>query len=118
MDTSQDIPYEVPYLDVYTVQSVMKLGGKKKLDTLISILNDSAPLRIQDLKDAGTLSAAQSAAKMLKVSAGSLGLARLEDLCDQILNCKTWESGSSLVAQTEQAFKLGHKALLSHRNGL
>jgi HPt (histidine-containing phosphotransfer) domain-containing protein len=96
----------------------MKLGGKKKLDTLIAILNESGPLRLQDLKDAKTLPAAQSAAKMLKVSAGSLGLARLEDLCDQIVGCKSWNPASDLIQEVEQAYRKGVKALLSHRNEL
>jgi len=109
---------EIPYLDLYTVQSVMKLGGKKKLDTLIAILNESGPLRLQDLKAAATLPAAQSAAKMLKVSAGSLGLARLEDLCDQIVGCKTWDQALELIQEVEQAYRKGLKALLSHRNEL
>jgi hypothetical protein len=107
---------EIPYLDLRTVQSVMKLGGKKKLDTLISVLNESAPLRIQDLKDAQTLATAQSAARMLKVSAGSLGLARLEDLCDQIVGAKTWTPGADLLKEVELSYRRGVKALLSHRN--
>ena len=107
---------EIPYLDLYTLQSVMKLGGKKKLDTLIAILNESGPLRLQDLKDAKTLPAALSAAKMLKASAGSLGLARLEDLCDQIVACKTWSPASELIQEVEQAYRKGVKALSTYRN--
>jgi hypothetical protein len=55
---------------------------------------------------------------MLKVSAGSLGLARLEDLCDQIVGCKTWSPASDLIQEVEQAYRRGLKALLSHRNEL
>ncbi|HTB21311.1 MAG TPA: hypothetical protein VK914_01245 [bacterium] len=109
---------EIPYLDLHTVQSVMKLGGKKKLDALIGSLNDLAELRMQDLKDAQTLSQAQSAAKGLKISASSLGLARLEDLCDQILSGQSWQAGSNLVAQTELALTKGRQALSAYRAGI
>jgi len=109
---------EIPFLDLHTVQSVMKLGGKKKLDALIGSLNDLAELRMQDLKDAATISQAQSAAKGLKISAGSLGLARLEDLCDQILGGNSWQAGSGIVAQTELALKKGRQALLLYRAGI
>jgi hypothetical protein len=117
-EETMDSGPEIPYLDLHTVQSVMKLGGKKKLDALIGSLNDLAELRMQDLKDAQTLSQAQSAAKGLKISASSLGLARLEDLCDQILSGQSWQAGSNLVAQTELALTKGRQALSAYRAGI
>lgn len=114
MDSNQDIPD----LDQRTVQNVMKLGGKKKLDALISSFSDAGPVRMQDLKEAPVLAQARTAAQALKISAGNLGLARLEDTCDQILSCKTWAPGSALLKQAEQAFERGRKALLAYRSGI
>jgi|GEM_PF-2889336 len=114
MDPGKDIPD----LDQRTLQSVMKMGGKKKLDNLIDILDGSGSIRIQDLKGAKTLADAKEAAKSLKNSAGNLGLAQLEDICDQILDCKAWSPGSGLLKQAEAAFERGRKALRAYRGGI
>jgi hypothetical protein len=107
---------EIPTLDPRAFASVMKLGGKKKLDALMALLSESAPARLKELAEATTLGEAKASAQALKTSAGNLGLARLEDLCDQILTAKTWTPGSGLVASMEAAFKKGHQALLAERS--
>jgi HPt (histidine-containing phosphotransfer) domain-containing protein len=109
---------DIPYLDQRTMLSVMKMGGKKRLDSLIDMVKGAGPVRIQDLKEARTLAEAKKAAQALKGSANNLGLAKLEDVCDQILESKTWTPGSALLGQAEQAWDRGKKALLDYRNGI
>lgn len=105
---------EIPPFDPRAVDNVMKLGGKKKLDALIEILNGSAPHRLEDLKKAASPAQARTAAQSLKVTAGNLGLARLEDLCDQVLEANR-APDAALARQLEQALGLGRKALAEHR---
>jgi HPt (histidine-containing phosphotransfer) domain-containing protein len=112
MDTNSDIPD----LDLRSVQSVMKLGGKKKLDALIALIQESGPARLREIKEAQSLSEARAAAQALKTSAGNLGLARLEDLCDQLIASKSWAPGSPLIQQMELSYRAGHKALLEQRS--
>ncbi len=108
---------DVPEFDPRSVDRVMKLGGKKKLDELIGILDASAPVRLEDLKKASGAGSVRAAAQSLKVTAGGLGLAKLEDLCDRVL-----ETGASpdagFLRQLEQAWTAGRKALGRHRAGL
>jgi HPt (histidine-containing phosphotransfer) domain-containing protein len=106
---------EIPFLDPYAFNTVMKMGGKKKLDTLLGLLRESAPARLQEIKAAPSLAEAKAAAAALKTSAGNLGLARLEDSCDQILAFKTWDGAPALVASMEQSYRKGLEALLSQR---
>ena len=106
---------EIPDFDPRIVQSVMKLGGKKRLDALMAVLSESGPLRLQDLKEARTKPEARAAAQALKGSAGGLGLAALEDLCDQMLNLDPWPQDSDLPQRAEQAFARGNKALSLYR---
>ena len=109
---------EIPYLEPRAVASLMKLGGKKKLDALMAVLDASGPLRLADLQNARDLAAAKAAAQALKPTAAGLGLARLEDLCDQILARRDWKRPDPLGAQVEQAFEQGRRALHQHRAGL
>lgn len=105
-------------LDPRAVQSIMKLGGKKKLDTLTQMAQEHGPARIQELGEAADLKEAQAAARALKVSAANLGLAALEDLCDQVIECKTWQKGHPLAAACGGALQRGLKALAAERSRL
>jgi hypothetical protein len=102
-------------LDPHALQSVMKIGGKKKLDTLIQMLKEHGPQRLAELAQAGSLAEAQSAAKVLKNSAINLGLSSLENCCDEILDAAQWSSGSALAAQAKAAYQRGLAALLAER---
>lgn len=67
------------------IGSVMKQGGKKKLDTLLTLFRAEAPQRVAEIESAADLTEAKAAARVLKTSAGNLGLLGLEDLCDRVL---------------------------------
>jgi HPt (histidine-containing phosphotransfer) domain-containing protein len=67
------------------IQSVMKSGGKKKLDALLGMFKTEAPQRVSEILTAADAVEAKAAARVLKSSAGNLGLLGLEDLCDQVL---------------------------------
>jgi HPt (histidine-containing phosphotransfer) domain-containing protein len=108
-------PAEIPNFDPYAFNSLMKMGGKKKLDALIGLLKESAPARMAELKAAPSLSEAQAAARALKTSAGNLGLARLEDFCDQVLVLKAWDAGNGLIPQMDASLRQGLAALLAQR---
>jgi HPt (histidine-containing phosphotransfer) domain-containing protein len=96
----------------------MKLGGKKKLDTLMQLLQEHGPVRIAELSGTAELKEAQAAAKALKSSAANLGLGALEDLCDQILEAKAWTLGHPLAAQAKAALASGSAALQAERSRL
>lgn len=100
---------EFPDLDPKAFQGLMKMGGKKKLDTLVQMLKEHGPARIAELKGPDGV----AAAKVLKTSASHLGLAALEDLCDQVVEAGTVPAG--LPAQAEAALKRGLAALEAER---
>lgn len=105
-------------LDSRAIQSLMKMGGKKKLDTLIELFKEQGPARVQELLSASSLSEAQAAARVLKTSASHLGLSVLEDLCDQVLKAHQWSGGSPLAQQIQASYPLALSALLAERNRL
>lgn len=105
-------------LDPHAVHSIMKIGGKKKLDTLIQMLKDHGPTRLAELAQADDAAEAHAAAQALKSSAINLGLSALEDLCDQILAAKDWAPNSALASQAQAAFQRGLAALTAERNRL
>ena len=107
---------EIPEFDQRGFLSLMKLGGKKKVDALMELLGQSAPVRITELKAAKSLAEAKAAVQALKMSAGNLGLARLEDYCDQILESKTWPLPGGMIHHVELAYAHGHKALQAQRD--
>jgi hypothetical protein len=107
---------DIPTLDPHAFHSVMKIGGKKRLDALMGLLNESGPARIREIKEATSLSEAKAAASVLKSSASNLGLARLEDLCDQIIDAKTWSPNPELVRQLEQSYRQGREGLQALRD--
>jgi HPt (histidine-containing phosphotransfer) domain-containing protein len=104
---------EFPDLDPKAVQSLMKMGGKKKLDTLIELLKQHGPARVAELKAAKTREEAHAAARALKQSASHLGLAALEDLCDQTLEAR--EGWNALAEQIAAALQRGLAALSAER---
>ena len=108
----------IPDLDPRAVQSLMKLGGKKKLDTLMQLLLEHGPQRIAELSGTPDLREAQAAAKALKSSAANLGLGSLEDVCDQILEAQAWSAGHPLAAQAKAALARGSSALQAERRRL
>lgn len=105
----------IPDLDPHAIHGIMKMGGKKKLDSLIQMLKDHGPARIQELLEASTLSEAQSAARVLKGSASHLGLGNLEDLCDQVLEAVQWTQRSPLAQQIQASYPRALSALLAER---
>jgi hypothetical protein len=108
----------IPDLDPRAIQGMMKMGGKKKLDTLIQMLQDHAPVRLKELAAATALSEAQAAARVLKTSASHLGLGSLEDCCDQVLESASWSPGSPLAAEAAAAYQRGLAALTALRQTL
>lgn len=105
----------IPDLDPRALQGVMKMGGKKRLDTLIQMIQEHGPKRVQELAVASSLAEAQAAAAALKTSASHLGLSALEDLCDQVLEAKQWAPGSPLASQASDALKRALTALAKER---
>lgn len=101
---------EFPDLDPKAFQGLMKMGGKKKLDTLVQMLKEHGPARIAELKG----SEGVAAAKALKTSASHLGLAALEDICDQIIEAGA--VSSALSGQADAALKRGLAALQAERS--
>jgi predicted transcriptional regulator len=93
----------------------MKMGGKKKLDALIQLIQESGPARVAELAATPDLREAQAAARALKTSAANLGLAALEDLCDQVIEAKAWSQGHPLAGEAKAALARGHAALLAER---
>jgi HPt (histidine-containing phosphotransfer) domain-containing protein len=106
---------DIADLDPHALQSVMKIGGKKKLDTLIQMLKEHGPQRLNELDQSNSLGEAQSAAKVLKNSAINLGLSSLENCCDEILAASQWNAGSPLAAQAKAAYQRGLAALMAER---
>jgi HPt (histidine-containing phosphotransfer) domain-containing protein len=106
---------DIPDFDPRAFNSIMKMGGKKKLDALTALFAESAPARLRELVAAQDLGEARAAAQALKNGAGNLGLGRLEDLCDQVLNAKSWPAAPGLVAAMEQAYRRGQTALQAER---
>jgi hypothetical protein len=106
---------EFPDLDPRSVQSLIKSGGKKKLDTLIEMLKTNAPQRLKELQAAGSPEEAKAVARVLKTSASNLGLAALEDVCDQIIEGKTWTAGSPLAKDAQVKYQAGLAALVKVR---
>lgn len=104
-----------PDLDLHALQSLMKIGGKKKLDALIQMLRENGPARLQELSAASEVAEAHAAARALKSSAINLGLSSLETVCDEILEAKTWAPKSPLAAQAEGAYRRGLTLLASER---
>jgi hypothetical protein len=70
---------------------------------------------VKELAEAGSLAEAKAAAAPLKTSASHLGLAALEDLCDQVLEAQHWAPGNPLPAQASAALKAGLAALDKER---
>ena len=105
----------IPDLDPRAAHSLMKMGGKKKLDALMQLLKESGPARVAELAATPDLREAQAAARALKSSAANLGLAALEDLCDQVLEAKAWSAKHPLAAEAEAALARGSAALLAER---
>lgn len=68
------------------LQSIIKQGGKKKLDTLLTLFRKEAPLRIAEIEATKDAVDAKATARVLKASCATLGLLGLEDLCDQIIS--------------------------------
>lgn len=106
---------EIQDFDKHALQSLMKIGGKKKIDALIQMMKDSGPARLQELKETNELAEAKAAAQALKSSAIHLGLNGVEAACDQILEAKSWSAQAALALQAEAAFKRGWSALQTER---
>jgi hypothetical protein len=109
---------ELPDLEPHAYQSLLKLGGKKKLDTLLDLLKANGHERVKELQHTADLSEAKAAARPLKSSAANLGLAALEDVCDQILAAKTWSLKHPLSLEAEAKLRKGLALLIQARAGL
>ena len=108
----------IPDLDLRTLQSLLKLGGKKQLDAEILLLKQDGAMRLKEWAAAEDLREAQAAARALKRSAAKLGLAALEDCCDQVLEAETWPSQPGLVDRARKAMKDGLQAVDLERSQL
>ena len=97
------------------IQSVMKSGGKKKLDVLLNLFKAEAPQRAEEIATAADEIEAKAAARVLKSSAGNLGLLGLEDLCDQILAGGNFKA---LAPQVKAALNGSLRYLESQRKAL
>ena len=107
---------DLPDLDPRSFQSLLKLGGKKKLDTLMEMLQANGPQRIQELLSAPSLEEAFAATRPLKTSAANLGLAALEDSCDQILALRAWTPKHPLALEAQSRLAKGQTALKQARS--
>ena len=67
------------------LQSIIKQGGKKKLDTLLALFRKEAPRRLEEIEATTDAVDAKATARVLKASCATLGLLGLEELCDQII---------------------------------
>lgn len=105
-------------LDPHAYQSLLKQGGKKKLDTLMDMLKANGPQRIQELLATNSVDEAKSIARALKSSAANLGLASLEDSCDQILTQNAWSPKHPLALEAQRRLGLGQAALIKARQTL
>jgi hypothetical protein len=109
---------DLPDLDPRAFQSLMKVGGKKKLDALLEMLKTNGPQRIHELLEADNLIEAQAAARALKNSAVNLGLSALEDTCDQILAAKDWKAKHALAVSAQSQLAKGQAALDKARQSI
>jgi hypothetical protein len=105
----------IPDLDSKALQRLMKAGGKKQLDTEIQLIKDDGAMRLKEWGAASDLREAQSAARALKASAAKLGLAALEDLCDQVLEAELWPVDPALLESAKGALQRGLRALEKER---
>jgi hypothetical protein len=106
----------IPDFDPKALQRLMKVGGKKQLDTEMQLIKDDGSMRLKEWAAASELREAQSAARALKASAAKLGLAALEDLCDQVLEAQSWPLDPSLVETAKGALQRGLRLLDSQRS--
>lgn len=97
------------------LQSVMKSGGKKKLDALLVLFKSEAPQRVAEIASATDGIEAKAAARVLKSSAGNLGLLGLEDLCDQVLAGQDFKA---LAPEIKAALSKANSYLDSQRKAL
>jgi hypothetical protein len=109
---------DLPDLDPRPYQSLLKLGGKKKLDTLLDLLKANGHERVKELQGTPDLTEAKAAARALKSSAANLGLAALEDVCDQVLALKAWSPRHPLSLEAESKLRKGLTLLIEARQGL
>jgi hypothetical protein len=68
------------------LHSIVKQGGKKKLDALLTMFRREAPIRLAEIEATKDAVDAKATARVLKSSCANLGLLGLEDLCDQIIS--------------------------------
>ncbi|HTB33756.1 MAG TPA: hypothetical protein VK842_02755 [bacterium] len=106
----------IPDLDPKALQRLMKMGGKKQVDSETQLIKADGAMRLKEWAAAGDLREAQSAARALKASAAKLGLAALEDLCDQVLEAQAWPIDASLVETAKGALQRGLRALDNERS--
>jgi hypothetical protein len=109
---------ELPDLEPHAYQSLLKLGGKKKLDTLLDLLKANGHQRVTEMQGTADLAEAKAAARALKSSAANLGLASLEDVCDQVLAAKAWSLKHPLSVEAEAKLRKGLSLLVQARAGL
>lgn len=67
------------------LHSIIKQGGKKKLDTLLALFRKEAPQRLAEIEATKDTVEAKATARVLKASCATLGLLGLEESCDQII---------------------------------
>jgi hypothetical protein len=102
-DQSMDLEY-----DKRAIESLMKRGGKKMLDSVMNRLREYGPGLIRDLETSPDAAVVAEAARTLKSCSADLGLLGLEDVCDRILEKA---AGDSWTADAGLAAELKHKWL-------
>jgi HPt (histidine-containing phosphotransfer) domain-containing protein len=80
-----------------SLQSIIKLGGKKKLDTLLELFRKEAPQRVNEIEGPDA-EESKAAAKVLKISCANLGLHALEETCEQVLAGEPGSAGRARPA--------------------
>jgi hypothetical protein len=81
------------------LQSLIKQGGKKKLDALLDMFKLESPKRVEEIEKANSAKDGAASARVLKSSAANLGLHALEDSCDQIIAAGAAFSAASPLAK-------------------
>jgi hypothetical protein len=112
-------PVPVAEFELHALHSIIKQGGKKKLDTLLAMFRSEAPKRVEEIEHAPTAHEAVVSAKVLKSSAANLGLMGLEDACDQIIAAgESFHVNSPLAAKPRLMLKRGLDYLEKSRHAL
>jgi hypothetical protein len=97
------------------LQSIIKQGGKKKLDVLLALFRKEAPKRLAELEATSDGVDAKATARVLKASCATLGLMGLEELCDQIISGRNHQQ---ILPEMKSSLNKAFLFLSQARNGM